>query len=80
MKCYRLILLIKEGRLLFSEIEPIFLEREAYESGTWDKPITKIVTPNGDFHFIAFEKDYLDAMIAGIAVVKELKEAGLQYL
>jgi hypothetical protein len=78
MKYYRLIILVKEGRLLFSDIDELFMDQETYETGNWEKPITKIVSPNGDFHFMAFVKDYLEAMIAGIAIVKELQLAGLR--
>lgn len=78
MKYFRLILMIKEGRLVFSDITEHFMEPEVYESGSWDKPITKVVTGKQDFHFIAFHRDYLEAMLAGIALVKELYLSGLE--
>ncbi len=76
MKYYRLIVVVKDGQLLISDVHELFLEKEAYESGVWDKPITKIVTPNNEFHFISFVKEYLDAFTAGIAVAKELEVVG----
>jgi hypothetical protein len=76
MKYYRLILVVKEGQLLISDIHELFLEKEAYESGVWDKPITKIVTPNNEFHFISFVQEYLESFIAGLAVAKELEVVG----
>lgn len=80
MKYYRIILLVKEGRLLFSDIEELFMSLETYESGNWEKPITKIVTPTGDLHFMSFVREYLESMIAGIAIVKELQMIGLKSL
>lgn len=76
MKYYRIIILIKNGRLLFSDIEELFMDIETYNSGTWDKPITKIMSPNGDLHFMSFVKEYLEAMIAGVALIKEFKQLG----
>lgn len=76
MPYYRIIFTVKEGKLLFTEIEELLMDMSTYESGSWNMPITKIVTPNGDLHFMAFLREYLEAMMAGIAVAQELKTQG----
>lgn len=76
MRYYSIYLTVKEGRLLISDMVEKFMEMSTFEEGSWDKPITKIMSPSGDLHFMAFQKEYLEAMIAGVALLPELKNIG----
>lgn len=73
MNYFRLsVKLDEDGTFLFSEISEHDLADATFEVGTWDRPITRIISSDVNFDFIALEKDYLEAFLAGIATKMEI--------
>lgn len=73
MNYFRLsVKLDEDGAFLFSEISEHDLADATFEVGTWERPITRIISSDVNFDFIALEKDYLEAFLAGIATKMEL--------
>ena len=65
MKYYRLIFKRENEKVLFSEIIEQEVTVSEFESMNWDSPIIRHEMA-GHVHFIALDRDYLDAMLLGI--------------
>ena len=65
MKYYRLIFKRENEKVLFSEIIEQEVTVSEFESMNWDSPIIRHEMA-GHVHFIALDRDYLDAMLFGI--------------
>ena len=65
MKYYRLIFKRENEKVLFSEIIEQEVTVSEFESMNWDSPIIRHKMA-GHVHFIALDRDYLDAMLLGI--------------
>jgi hypothetical protein len=65
MKYYRLIFKREDEKVLFSEIIEQEVTVSEFESMNWDSPIIRHEMA-GHVHFIALDRDYLDAMLLGI--------------
>ena len=65
MKYYRLIFKREDEKVLFSEIIEQEVTISEFESMNWDSPIIRHEMA-GHVHFIALDRDYLDAMLLGI--------------
>lgn len=75
MNYYRLIFKYdkEEGSVAFSDIVEHPLDDETLNSMVWDKPIVRHY--DGEFlHLVALDKTYLEAMVAGIAVYKDVEK------
>ena len=71
MKYYRLIFKREDGKVLFSEIIEQEIAIEDLESMNWDSPIVRHEIA-GHIHFLALDRDYLDAMMLGIGTYQAL--------
>lgn len=71
MKYYRLIFKTEEGKVLFTEIIEQQVTPEEFNSMNWDKPIIRHEIAN-HIHFLAIDRDYLDAMLLGIGTFQSL--------
>lgn len=65
IKCYRLIFKKEDGKVLFTEIIEQEVTQEEFGSMTWEKPIIRHEVA-GHVHFLALDRDYLDAMLLGV--------------
>ena len=75
MKYYRVSIMVnEEGAYLFSKITEHEFEDGQFDAGAWDKPITRMISTRDNFDFISLVPEYLEALIAGIAVKTELDE------
>jgi len=74
MKCYRLIFKKDNAKVMFSEIIEQTLSNEEFQSLSWDKPILRHEMA-GHIHFLALDRDYLDAMLLGVGVYQTLNGA-----
>jgi hypothetical protein len=71
MKYYRLIFKREDNKVLFSEIIEQEVAIEDLESMNWDSPIVRHEIA-GHIHFLALDRDYLDAMMLGIGTYQAL--------
>jgi hypothetical protein len=71
MKYYRLIFKREDDKVLFSEIIEQEIATEELESMNWDAPIVRHEIA-GHIHFLALDRDYLDAMMLGIGTYQAL--------
>jgi hypothetical protein len=71
MKYYRLIFKREDDKVLFSEIIEQEIATEDLESMNWDAPIVRHEIA-GHIHFLALDRDYLDAMMLGIGTYQAL--------
>lgn len=71
MKYYRLIFKREDDKVLFSEIIEQEVATEDLESMNWDAPIVRHEIA-GHIHFLALDRDYLDAMMLGIGTYQAL--------
>lgn len=71
MKYYRLIFKKEDDKVLFSEIIEQIVPTEELESMNWDSPIIRHEIA-GHIHFLALDRDYLDAMMLGIGTYQAL--------
>lgn len=71
MKYYRLIFKKEDDKVMFSEIIEQQVPSDEVASMNWDSPIIKHEIA-GHLHFIALDRDYLDAMMLGIGVYQGL--------
>ena len=71
MKYYRLIFKREDDKVLFSEIIEQEVATEDLESMNWDSPIVRHEIA-GHIHFLALDRDYLDAMMLGIGTYQAL--------
>lgn len=74
MKYYRLIFKQEDGKALFSEIIEQEIAQNEFEQMNWDAPIIKHEMA-GHIHFLALDRDYLDAMLLGIGTYQILSGA-----
>jgi hypothetical protein len=74
MKCYRLIFKRENNKVMFSEIIEQVLSNEELQQLSWDKPILRHEMA-GHIHFLALDRDYLDAMLLGVGVYQTLSES-----
>lgn len=73
MKYYRLIFKRENNKTMFSEIIEQDVSQSDLESMNWDSPIIKHEMA-GHIHFIALDRDYLDAMLLGIGIYQKLND------
>lgn len=71
MKYYRLIFKTENDKVLFSEIIEQDISQNELESMNWDSPIIRHEMA-GHIHFIALDRDYLDAMLLGVGIYQKL--------
>jgi hypothetical protein len=71
MKYYRLIFRKDKETVMFSEIQEHTVDQEEFEQIKWDRPIIRQIM-GGDFHFLALDATYLDAMVLGIGTYLEM--------
>jgi hypothetical protein len=71
MKYYRLIFKIENNKVMFSDIIEQDIAKQDLESMNWDSPIIKHEIA-GHIHFLALDRDYLDAMLLGIGTYQSL--------
>jgi hypothetical protein len=71
MKYYRLIFKREDDKVLFSEIIEQEVATEDLESMNWNSPIVRHEIA-GHIHFLALDRDYLDAMMLGIGTYQAL--------
>jgi len=75
MNYYRVSIIADEsGALKFSTITEHEFAEGQFEAGSWEKPITRVITSDESFEFIALVPEYLEAMLAGIGIKVELDE------
>ena len=75
MKYYRLIFRSDKGNgsVSFTDISEHELDPETLNGMSWEKPIIRHY--DGEhLHLLALDKTYLEAMIAGIAVYKDVEK------
>lgn len=75
MKYYRLIFKQEDGKVMFSQIIEQEMKKDELESLNWDSPIIRHEIA-GHIHFLALDRDYLDAMLLGIGTYQIL--SGIQ--
>lgn len=73
MKVYRLIFKREDDKVLFTEIIEQEFSIEDLQSVQWDKPILKQEIA-GHIHFLALDRDYLDAMLLGVGVFQTMSK------
>lgn len=73
MKYYRLIFKKENDKVMFSEIIEQEISVDEFESMNWDSPIIRHEMA-GHMHFIALDRDYLDAMLLGIGTYQTMAE------
>lgn len=71
MKYYRLIFKEEDGKVLFSQIIEQEISKIDLESMNWDKPIIRHEMA-GHVHFLALDREYLDAMLLGVGTYQIL--------
>jgi len=71
MKYYRLIFKREDEKVLFSEIIEQEVTTDEFESMNWESPIIRHEMA-GHVHFIALDRDYLDAMLLGIGTYQAM--------
>jgi hypothetical protein len=71
MKVYRLIFKSEGGKVLFTEILEQEFSNEELQAIKWDRPILRHEIA-GHIHFLALDRDYLDAMLLGVGVLQSL--------
>lgn len=71
MKYYRLILKQENERVMFSDIIEQDISQSDLESMNWEAPIIRHEMA-GHIHFLALDRDYLDAMLLGIGTYQIL--------
>jgi hypothetical protein len=71
MKYYRLIFKIENNKVMFSDIIEQDIAKQDLESMNWDSPIIKHEIA-GHIHFLALDRDYLDAMLLGVGTYQSL--------
>jgi len=65
MKYYRLIFKVEKEKVLFSEVIEQEMPMHEFQSMNWDAPIIRHEMA-GHVHFLALDREYLDAMLLGI--------------
>jgi len=73
MKCYRLIFKKENNQVLFTEILEQEITEEELSTLNWDRPIIKHEIA-GHIHYLAIDRDYLDAMMLGIGTYQMLSK------
>lgn len=71
MKYYRLIFKRENDKVMFSEIIEQEILQHELEAMNWDSPIIRHEMA-GHVHFIALDRDYLDAMLLGVGTYQAL--------
>lgn len=71
MKYYRLILKQENEKVMFSDIIEQDISQSDLESMNWEAPIIRHEMA-GHIHFLALDRDYLDAMLLGIGTYQIL--------
>jgi hypothetical protein len=71
MKYYRLIFKKENDQVLFSQIIEQDVLKHELESMNWDAPIIRHEMA-GHIHFLALDREYLDAMLLGIGTYQTL--------
>lgn len=71
MKYYRLMFKKENDKVLFSDIIEQDISQQELESLNWDAPIVRHEMA-GQIHFLALDRDYLDAMLLGIGTYQVL--------
>lgn len=71
MKYYRLMFKKENDQVLFSDIIEQDISQQELESLNWDAPIVRHEMA-GMMHFLALDRDYLDAMLLGIGTYQVL--------
>lgn len=71
MKYYRLIFKKENNQVVFSEIIEQEIAKNELESMNWDAPIIRHEIA-GHIHFLALDRDYLDAMLLGIGIYQTM--------
>jgi hypothetical protein len=71
MKYYRLIFKVEDQKVMFSEIIEQIVSPEDLNAISWDRPIIRHEMA-GHIHFLALDKEYLDAMLLGIGTYQTL--------
>lgn len=71
MKYYRLIFKKENDKVMFSEIIEQEISKHELESMNWDAPIIRHEMA-GHMHFLALDRDYLDAMLLGIGTYQAM--------
>lgn len=76
MKYYRLIFKQENEKVMFSDIIEQEMSRSDLESMNWEAPIIRHEMA-GHIHFLALDRDYLDAMLLGIGTYQVLSGADI---
>lgn len=71
MKYFRLIFKLEDDRVMFSDIIEQEVEQQQFENMVWDKPIIRHEV-GGHVHYIALDRDYLEAMLLGVGTYQQL--------
>jgi uncharacterized pyridoxamine 5'-phosphate oxidase family protein len=71
MKYYRLIFKEENEKVLFSQIIEQEMNQVDFETMNWDAPIIRHEIA-GHIHFLALDREYLDAMLLGIGTYQVL--------
>jgi hypothetical protein len=71
MKYYRLIFKKDNNKVMFSEIIEQDISQHDLEQMNWESPIIRHEMA-GHIHFLALDRDYLDAMLLGIGTYQNL--------
>tara|TARA_B100001123_G_C14647553_1_gene764307 strand:- start:289 stop:549 length:261 start_codon:yes stop_codon:yes gene_type:complete len=71
MKYFRLIFKVEDNQVMFSDLIEQEVEEDQFENMIWDKPIIRHEV-GGHVHYIALDRDYLEAMLLGIGTYQEL--------
>lgn len=76
MKYYRLIFKQENEKVMFSDIIEQDISQNDLESMNWEAPIIRHEMA-GHIHFLALDRDYLDAMLLGIGTYQVLSGADI---
>jgi len=71
MRYYRLIFKTENEKVMFSEIVEQSISSSEFEGMNWEAPIIRQEMA-GHVHFIALDRDYLDAMLLGVGTYQNL--------
>ena len=71
MKYYRLIFKQEDGKVMFSQIIEQEMSKPDFESMNWTSPIVRHEMA-GHIHFLALDREYLDAMLLGVGTYQAL--------
>lgn len=71
MKYYRLIFKEEDGKVMFSQILEQEMNKVDFETMNWTSPIIRHEMA-GHIHFIALDREYLDAMLLGVGTYQAL--------